>query len=1388
MENITCKYCGGTATKEGDYYVCKNCLKQWEVEELENEQVSNENTASEEKEVVENEEAQTKVSGKRSKSLSNILSTQELGDGTDLHDTEEEKNGLEEVSNYIKARKWQKAETLIDSILFNNPSLGKAIWYKLQIKFCVLTEKELFTCLPNFEKEDYKVLASAIKCSSKAQAKRVLNALYEESKNIEEETSLLLLNTILKFNYDDKVENVKDLIENSIEKNRFEVFKLLLSALGEISEEEYVDYNIRYAKSTNKIEDTMYCINNVITIDDGNVKALTILLNHYLKQKNRERVISTYNKILKSVSSSNVNSTAASVLDQVKNSISTKEDASILKELVDNYPGDFKEIKDILLSIAFAVIKQGLFNDGKYFLSLVKNIDENNPEVYWGYCLAKTRSTDEKALIRSKILLKKIPEYNVYLSLASAFQKEKRMEIANEQVKYNKKKRTKKALTTFICSFLVLLVAFVIVGYFVYVPILKRNEFMANRQYGEVVKMDNLSEFTIPDDVYSIDSNVFYECTSLTKVVIPYGVHSIGANAFFGCTSLTTVTIPSSVTTISASAFEGCTSLESINIPSGVTIIEDSVFYGCSSLNSITIPNTVTTIEGYAFFGCSSLRSLTIPNSVNSIGSSAFGNCSSLQSIRLPFAGDREDSSLNPHFGYVFGANTYTENNEFVPSSLEQVFISRGTKIGYCAFYGCDSIKYVNLPTTITQISDDAFYNCSSLEEIEIPNSTSSIGAWAFYNNTSLKYVVIPTSVTQIGNSAFGNCPIETATVSTFALAHLPKGELKTVTVTGGVQNDYSTANDSVYPFQYQNGVLTSTNKSHSTTSSYVITARSNATITFSYKVSSEGSYDFLKIIKNGNVLRQVAGSTSYTSFSVTLSAGDTLTFKYDKDGSNSVGDDTAYIKDIYINGKLMGAENLNVVGAIADGAFINCAKLTNVTIGKFVSEIGNNAFYNCTELESITFVQDSVISKIGANAFFGCSSLTSITIPSTVTNVGAKAFNNCINLENIDCQFESMPSGWDNSWKGNCPGEITWLNHVHEYDQAIVSNDFLATESTCEEKATYYYSCTCGEIGTETFEYGNYGEHNYEVCCIENQYLAAEATCSEKATYYYSCACGKKGTDTFEYGNYAEHDWEEEYSSNLTHHWLNCANCTATLEEEHNFINEVCTACNYNKVGTEGVLYANYGTYAVVVGYEGTATEVIIANEYQGVPVTGIGDEAFSHCASLNGIVIPSSISSIGNWVFSNCTALKSIVIPNSVTSIGSYAFSDCYSLTSVTIGSGVTSIGFCVFFYCTSLISVEIPDSVTSIGEHAFYMCTSLSNIVMPNSVTSINHYAFGVCFSLTSIVIPNSVTSIGEGAFSNCSDLTIYYEGSSIPSGWSSNFNPGNRPIVYNYNSEN
>lgn len=218
------------------------------------------------------------------------------------------------------------------------------------------------------------------------------------------------------------------------------------------------------------------------------------------------------------------------------------------------------------------------------------------------------------------------------------------------------------------------------------------------------------------------------------------------------------------------------------------------------------------------------------------------------------------------------------------------------------------------------------------------------------------------------------------------------------------------------------------------------------------------------------------------------------------------------------------------------------------------------------------------------------------------------------------------------------------------------------------------------------------------------------------------------------------------------------------------------------------------------ITGYVGSVGALAIPDTLDGLPVTSIGEGAFSVCRGLTNVLIGSDVTDIGMGAFAYCSGLTEVVIPNSVTSIDDAAFDDCGSLTTVTIGSGVTYIGieafdgfnqlesitvdtnnpaFCsvdgVLFNRSQTVIVDypggragdytIPSTVTNIGFDAFADCAGLTGVIIPDSVTSIGDGAFIECTSLTTVTIPYGVGNINANTFAGCSSLVTVIIGGTV-----------------------
>jgi len=90
---------------------------------------------------------------------------------------------------------------------------------------------------------------------------------------------------------------------------------------------------------------------------------------------------------------------------------------------------------------------------------------------------------------------------------------------------------------------------------------------------------------------------------------------------------------------------------------------------------------------------------------------------------------------------------------------LEVVELPEGLiRIEYNAFYGCASLKRINIPSTIEEIGGSAFENCHKLDKITLPDGLQRLSNYAFYHCESLQRINIPPRLQVINEGAFCNC------------------------------------------------------------------------------------------------------------------------------------------------------------------------------------------------------------------------------------------------------------------------------------------------------------------------------------------------------------------------------------------------------------------------------------------------------------------------------------------------------------------------------------------------------------------------------------------------------------------------------------------------------
>lgn len=173
-------------------------------------------------------------------------------------------------------------------------------------------------------------------------------------------------------------------------------------------------------------------------------------------------------------------------------------------------------------------------------------------------------------------------------------------------------------------------------------------------------------------------------------------------------------------------------------------------------------------------------------------------------------------------------------------------------------------------------------------------------------------------------------------------------------------------------------------------------------------------------------------------------------------------------------------------------------------------------------------------------------------------------------------------------------------------------------------------------------------------------------------------------------------------------------------------------------------------GTEYTVVGIgECEDSFIVIPAEYEGVPITSIGYQAFAHNEKIEGVCIPESVKTIENAAFWGCLNLRTLELSEGVLTIGPLAFWECKALENFVIPYTATDIGNEAFKGCLSLTSVTIPEGVRKLNNNLFASCRGLSEVNLPSTLMHIAERAFANCSNLKAINFNGTVDYVGEHA---------------------------------------
>ena len=661
---------------------------------------------------------------------------------------------------------------------------------------------------------------------------------------------------------------------------------------------------------------------------------------------------------------------------------------------------------------------------------------------------------------------------------------------------------------------------------------------------------------------------------------------------------------------------------------------------------------------------------------------------------------------------YIVSGYTGEDTEVTIPSKHEG---KKVTAIGANAFFECEKITSVTIPSTVKTIGTSAFDGCEALREMTIPSSVTSIGEKAFKGCHDLLTVTLPKSVEMVGKNAFYSC----SSILIYVEADTKPSDW---------DSDWK---------------------------------ESDRPVIWGYKSNSKASDGYIYTVVDGlrYALKEERARVEkqLDTEAVSASIRETVFYEGKAYSVTTIG--------TYAFGNCKKMTEVTIpssVTTIEEKAFSSCKALSSLTIPSSVKTIGDYAFSGCTALKRIQI--PNTVEKLGYDVFLRCEDLVIYThllerptewsmgwnaaghLAVWGWNNGKPAIDGRI-YEAVDGVVYSLSNGKATVLRAagyaktvTIPETVTvgGATYTVAYiaDRAFVNHELLCeivipktvesigqnAFSGCVELASAEILGDGVDIGAGAFEdckklttvtapsVGTVGEKAFYRCiALQSIALASAESIGDSAFM---------GCSALEVAILVSPQYIDGFAFSL------CPKLT------------IYTDCEKSQVDWG---YSWNGSSPVVWGMS-------------------LGDA----CVLIDGIlyVLEDNMATVTRQLSGIVTAR----IPETVTYL-----EKTYPVKAIADGA---------FESCAALTMVTIPNTVESIGKNAFRSCTALSTVSLgkDSGCKSIGDSAFSGCSALYSLVLPTSIASIGRGVFTDCTSLTVYARHTSAPSGWRTDWNCG------------
>ncbi|MBQ9748689.1 MAG: leucine-rich repeat protein [Clostridia bacterium] len=657
-------------------------------------------------------------------------------------------------------------------------------------------------------------------------------------------------------------------------------------------------------------------------------------------------------------------------------------------------------------------------------------------------------------------------------------------------------------------------------------------------------------------------------------------VTEIAADALRTGTMIRTILLPDTMLCIPAEEIKALPNLN-YNVYEGLCYLgtAENPYYALicpvdPALRACVVHEDTEIVAEGAFYGCENLTEVLLPEGLKYLGKLAFYGCDALN-FNEYLGGRYLGTPANPYFSMMkwdstFGSecvlhpDTVRIENRALQTTLTKLTLNDGLRvIAEHAFYGADGGYGVTLPEGV-RVDHLAFYH-ADVGHLEIPAS-AVLEPYAFANSF-ITSVAIGHGREELARGLFAECGM-------LIMAEIPES-VRDI-------RDKAFYGCPLY------------------------------TLKLPSAVRSIGAYAFSGCETTSLILPETLKTIGECAF--------------------------------YACPKLISVTIPQTVTTLSDRAFAGCHTLSAVTVG--VSEIPYGLFLDCNRLSAVTLTAS--VRRIGAYAFADCDALATLTVPEGVTDIGMMAFSECKVLREV-----SLPMSLKRLDSGillacHALERVTYPGSAEDFDAIVKAND------TANEAFVYLivYGQTGGEItptpddgAAERNPYFDY--FTFEEKADGSGYIITDFDSSTLGRVELSIPVSYLGKPitAIAKGAFAH----EAHLVSVT-----VPGNIIAINDEAFFNCEKLV-----KVTVEdGVM--EIGCRAFM--------QTPVRSVVLGDTLEVIADSAFESCVSLTEIVMPQSMMFIGDSAFAGCTALTRVTLNGSLMNFGGSVFYGCNALDTVT------------------------------------------------------------------------------------------------------------------------